>query len=71
MDSSGCKTVDPFICTYKLILDLCLKKYTHNICVSLQDKSPDLTEDQLLVLLDECELTEIWSQDIEMNDTTP
>ncbi|XP_034381207.1 fibrous sheath-interacting protein 1 [Cyclopterus lumpus] len=32
---------------------------------------PDLTEEQLLLLLDECELTESVTQDLERNDTTP
>ncbi|KAM7375715.1 hypothetical protein PAMP_005495 [Pampus punctatissimus] len=35
------------------------------------NESPDLTEEQLLILLDECELTKRWSQDLELNDTTP
>lgn len=34
-------------------------------------ESPDLTEEQLLCLLDECELTESWTQDLETNGTTP
>ncbi|KAK2826179.1 hypothetical protein Q5P01_020393 [Channa striata] len=37
----------------------------------MSDESPGLTEEQLLSLLDECELTESWSKDIEQNDTTP
>ncbi|XP_071353777.1 fibrous sheath-interacting protein 1 isoform X3 [Trachinotus anak] len=37
----------------------------------MTDESPDLTEEQLLCLLDECELTESWSQDLETTDTTP
>ncbi|XP_067334882.1 fibrous sheath-interacting protein 1 isoform X2 [Channa argus] len=37
----------------------------------MSDLSPDLTEEQLLSLLDECELTESWNKDIEPNDTTP
>ncbi|XP_039993798.1 fibrous sheath-interacting protein 1 isoform X2 [Xiphias gladius] len=37
----------------------------------MTNESPDLTEEQLLSLLDECELTESWSQDIETTDTTP
>lgn len=72
MDFNGCKIMD-LLCMslyLQMILDLCLK-YAYIICVSLQDKSPDLTEEQLLCLLDECELTEIWSQDVETNDTTP
>ncbi|TNN87266.1 hypothetical protein EYF80_002468 [Liparis tanakae] len=32
---------------------------------------PDLTEEQLLLLLDECERTESAAQDMETNDTTP
>lgn len=45
--------------------------YVHNVCVFLQDEYPDLTEEQLLCLLDECELTESWSQDPETTDATP
>ncbi|XP_040917112.1 fibrous sheath-interacting protein 1 [Toxotes jaculatrix] len=37
----------------------------------MTDVSPDLTEEQLLSLLEECELTESWSQDLEMTGTTP
>ncbi|KAM9341265.1 fibrous sheath-interacting protein 1 [Symphorus nematophorus] len=37
----------------------------------MTDDSPDLTEEQLLGLLDECELTESWTQDLEANDTAP
>ncbi|XP_056282726.1 fibrous sheath-interacting protein 1 [Pseudoliparis swirei] len=33
--------------------------------------APDLTEEQLLLLLDECELTDSVTQDLETNDTTP
>ncbi|XP_029982514.1 fibrous sheath-interacting protein 1 [Sphaeramia orbicularis] len=33
----------------------------------MTDESPDLAEEQLLTLLEECELTESWSQDLEMN----
>ncbi|XP_038584512.1 fibrous sheath-interacting protein 1 isoform X2 [Micropterus salmoides] len=36
----------------------------------MTNESPDLTEEQLLGLLDECELTESWIQDLETNDTT-
>ncbi|XP_074516391.1 fibrous sheath-interacting protein 1 isoform X5 [Sebastes fasciatus] len=36
-----------------------------------QNESPDLTEEQLLSLLDEWELTESGTQDLETNDTTP
>nr|XP_046268075.1 fibrous sheath-interacting protein 1 [Scatophagus argus] len=36
----------------------------------MTNESPDLTEEQLLGLLDECELTESWAQDHETNDTT-
>ncbi|XP_047466388.1 fibrous sheath-interacting protein 1 isoform X2 [Mugil cephalus] len=36
----------------------------------MTNESPDLTEEQLLSLLDECELTESWIQDLETNDTT-
>ncbi|XP_044021833.1 fibrous sheath-interacting protein 1 isoform X5 [Siniperca chuatsi] len=35
----------------------------------MTNESPDLTEEQLLSLLDECELTESWIQDLETNDT--
>ncbi|XP_035761806.1 fibrous sheath-interacting protein 1 isoform X3 [Neolamprologus brichardi] len=35
-----------------------------------QNESPDLTEEQLLCLMDGCELAESWSQDLEMNDST-
>ncbi|XP_068577887.1 fibrous sheath-interacting protein 1 isoform X3 [Cebidichthys violaceus] len=37
----------------------------------MTNESPDLTEEQLLSLLDECELTESGTQDLETNDTTP
>ncbi|KAM4542744.1 fibrous sheath-interacting protein 1 isoform 1-T1 [Odontesthes bonariensis] len=37
----------------------------------MADESPTLTEEQLISLLGECELTESWSQDHEMNETTP
>ncbi|KAI3367221.1 hypothetical protein L3Q82_008272 [Scortum barcoo] len=37
----------------------------------MTNESPPLTEEQLLSLLDECELTESWTQDLEANDTTP
>ncbi|XP_051243086.1 fibrous sheath-interacting protein 1 isoform X6 [Dicentrarchus labrax] len=37
----------------------------------MTNESPDLTEEQLLSLLDECELTESWTHDLETNDTTP
>ncbi|XP_031704017.1 fibrous sheath-interacting protein 1 isoform X3 [Anarrhichthys ocellatus] len=37
----------------------------------MTNESPDLTEEQLLSLLDECELMESWTQDLETNDTTP
>ncbi|XP_026212383.1 fibrous sheath-interacting protein 1 isoform X2 [Anabas testudineus] len=36
----------------------------------MTNEPPDLTEEELLSLLDECELTESWSQDFEMYDTT-
>ncbi|XP_022067582.2 fibrous sheath-interacting protein 1 isoform X2 [Acanthochromis polyacanthus] len=36
-----------------------------------QDRLPDLTEEQLLSLLDECELTERCSQDLQTNDAAP
>ncbi|XP_037652504.1 fibrous sheath-interacting protein 1 isoform X8 [Sebastes umbrosus] len=36
-----------------------------------QNESPDLTEEQLLSLLDEWELTESGTQDLETSDTTP
>ncbi|XP_039459455.1 fibrous sheath-interacting protein 1 isoform X4 [Oreochromis aureus] len=35
-----------------------------------QNESPDLTEEQLLCLMDGCELAESWSQDLEMNDSS-
>ncbi|XP_030574514.1 fibrous sheath-interacting protein 1 isoform X4 [Archocentrus centrarchus] len=34
----------------------------------MTSESPDLTEEQLLGLMDGCELKESWSQDLEMND---
>ncbi|CAK6957135.1 fibrous sheath-interacting protein 1 [Scomber scombrus] len=37
----------------------------------MTNESPNLTEEQLLILLDECELTKRWSQDLEMNEATP
>ncbi|XP_056249814.1 fibrous sheath-interacting protein 1 isoform X1 [Seriola aureovittata] len=37
----------------------------------MTEESADLTEEQLLCLLDECELTESWSLDPETTDTTP
>ncbi|XP_008287964.1 fibrous sheath-interacting protein 1 [Stegastes partitus] len=37
----------------------------------MTDGSPDLTEEQLLSLLDECELTGRWSHDLETNDAAP
>ncbi|XP_070776919.1 fibrous sheath-interacting protein 1 [Enoplosus armatus] len=37
----------------------------------MTNESPALTEEQLLSLLDECELTESWTRDLEMDDTTP
>ncbi|XP_074516394.1 fibrous sheath-interacting protein 1 isoform X7 [Sebastes fasciatus] len=37
----------------------------------MTNESPDLTEEQLLSLLDEWELTESGTQDLETNDTTP
>ncbi|XP_074516396.1 fibrous sheath-interacting protein 1 isoform X9 [Sebastes fasciatus] len=43
--------------------------YTH--LSMAQNESPDLTEEQLLSLLDEWELTESGTQDLETNDTTP
>ncbi|XP_063356143.1 fibrous sheath-interacting protein 1 isoform X1 [Pelmatolapia mariae] len=36
----------------------------------MTNESPDLTEEQLLCLMDGCELAESWSQDLEMNDST-
>ncbi|KAL3049073.1 hypothetical protein OYC64_008533 [Pagothenia borchgrevinki] len=36
----------------------------------LTNESPDLIEEQLLTLLDECELTDSWTQDLETNATT-
>lgn len=35
-----------------------------------QNESPDLTEEQLLGLLDECEPTDSWTQDLETYGTT-
>ncbi len=40
------------------------------VCVLLQNEPSDLTEEELLGLLDECELTESWTQDLEMNGTS-
>ncbi|XP_072221796.1 fibrous sheath-interacting protein 1 [Leuresthes tenuis] len=37
----------------------------------MADESPTLTEEELISLLSECELTESWSQDHKMNETTP
>ncbi|KAM9708011.1 fibrous sheath-interacting protein 1 [Menidia menidia] len=37
----------------------------------LTDASPGLTEEELTSLLDECQLTESWNQDHEMNEITP
>ncbi|XP_072313213.1 fibrous sheath-interacting protein 1 isoform X2 [Eucyclogobius newberryi] len=36
-----------------------------------QDEVPDLTEEQLQSLLEECELAETWTSDIDANDFTP
>nr|XP_019940786.1 PREDICTED: fibrous sheath-interacting protein 1 [Paralichthys olivaceus] len=36
----------------------------------MTNESPDLTEEELLSLLDECELTESWIQELETTDTT-
>ncbi|CAI5696821.1 unnamed protein product [Oreochromis niloticus] len=36
----------------------------------MTNESPDLTEEQLLCLMDGCELAESWSQDLEMNDSS-
>ncbi|XP_029316644.1 LOW QUALITY PROTEIN: fibrous sheath-interacting protein 1 [Cottoperca gobio] len=37
----------------------------------MTNESPDITEEQLLGLLDECELTESWTQDLETTATIP
>ncbi|XP_070835356.1 fibrous sheath-interacting protein 1 [Chaetodon trifascialis] len=37
----------------------------------MTSESPDLTEEQLFGLLDDCELTTSWTQDLETYDTTP
>lgn len=54
------------------LLDFALN-HTKIILCSLffpQDESPDLTEEQLLGLLDECEQTDSWTQDLETYDNT-
>ncbi|XP_055087261.1 fibrous sheath-interacting protein 1 [Periophthalmus magnuspinnatus] len=37
----------------------------------VSDESPGLTEEQLLSLLEDCELAETWTRDIDVNDFTP
>lgn len=38
------------------------------VCVFPQSEPPNLTEEQLHGLLEDCELTESWIQNLEMND---
>ncbi|XP_034713747.1 fibrous sheath-interacting protein 1 isoform X4 [Etheostoma cragini] len=61
--------IDSKICLLLPAEELHSVHSSYSILIMSQNESPDLTEEQLLSLLDGCEPTESRTQDLEMNDT--
>ncbi|XP_032356927.1 fibrous sheath-interacting protein 1 isoform X4 [Etheostoma spectabile] len=62
--------IDSKICLLLPAEELLSVQSSYSVLIMSQNESPDLTEEQLLSLLDGCELTESRTQDLETNDTT-
>ncbi|XP_055017500.1 fibrous sheath-interacting protein 1 isoform X2 [Boleophthalmus pectinirostris] len=48
-----------------------IQQQLHRLSHSQDDEGPDLTEEQLQSLLEECELAETWTRDMDVNDFSP